>query len=259
MAQGRIVTNDATGEQKWWDGKSMSTPTPQQLTSATTVKATPADEAGLTTLTGQYQIAQMLSDRADEFMKTQGSGPTAVATGPAYGDLPVPGFDGKGGNLARAYQNVAAWAGGSPANSDANRLKALDSINNQTWTAMRPPGSGPIRAFEATGWKTAFPNTSTGGDANEAMRQRLNSEAAKSSAQLAFTSRFIRSGQGNLGDAALAWNAQQKGAKAPGASQPTTVAPTPRQAAQAAPSRAAAGGETPAQYHARLAAQFGGQ
>jgi hypothetical protein len=159
-----------------------------------------SDSDAITEATKSVIQQQKMAAAAQGFMKAQGQ----LATGPAYADTPVNlmGFHGSIPSLARLYNNVA-----DP--DKAAAIKNLSNINAANWAQMRPPGSGPIRTTEAESWKQAFPGPTNWGTDNQAIANRLQSEADSGLSQLQFATRFVHSGQGSYADALTAWNKQQ--------------------------------------------------
>jgi hypothetical protein len=70
MAQGRIVTSDADPtKQMWWDGKSLSTPTPQQLQGATQVKLSSPDAKAIAEYNTAAQDKAKIAAAGSDFMR----------------------------------------------------------------------------------------------------------------------------------------------------------------------------------------------
>jgi hypothetical protein len=164
------------------------------------------DQTGLDSLTQQTQQAQQLAQKANQFMQLQGRGQNAVATGPGYEPIhiPIPVIDGINLNPTRTLTDIFAP-------KLAAKLGDLDSVSNQAWTGMRPPGSGPMRMPEIEGFKQAFPNTDNFGQTNADVTDRLNQDAQIASQKLQFIDSFIKAGQGNYADANAAWQKSQQG------------------------------------------------
>lgn len=188
----------------WWEAAPLVAPAGAGHGGKAAPKLSPEDATGLKALVSETQAKQLLASRAQEFMAKQGKGDAGIATGPVFGDTPI--INHIIPNIARAVTNVV-----DP--DKASKLQVLDSINNSTWTALRPTGSGPIRGYEASGWKTAFPSVQNYGPANQEITERLNKEYDSHRQKLQFVQDFIHSGKGGYGDAEAAW--QQQGQQQP--------------------------------------------
>lgn len=195
-----------------------------------TVKSGP-DAAALKALGAKVQQANDLADRANEFMRVQGSGDSGVATGPAM-SLPIIG------PAVRAIQN---WT--DP--DTAAKVQQLEGISGRTWPMLRPAGQGPLRGGEVGGFKQAFPSVGSFAGTNEAERQGYVQDAAENRAHLKFVSDFVNGQHGSFGDAETAYALAKNGqapAGPPAAPGPPQAAPAPAPAptARAAPQAAPA-------------------
>lgn len=210
------VIQTANGAHSMWDGKQWA-PAAQGQDGSWRVdtdgmarmglggapKLSPEDKKAMDTMIAETQSRSLLAERAQSFMGKQGAGKSGVGTGPIYADTPLVNHIVP--NIARTFTDVFMPG-------QAAKLQELDSINNSTWTALRPTGSGPIRAYEATGWKKAFPSTTNFPDANQGITDRLAKEDTESRSKLRFVQDYMHSGRGNFGDALAAWATQSRGA-----------------------------------------------
>lgn len=208
------------------------------VTGMPSVKLQSDDTQPLAELGKDLITKQLLAQRAQEFMSRQGKGPSAVATGPAYGDVPI--INHVIPNIGRAFQTVREGLG---LGGDALPLGKMDAINQATWSAMRPPGSGPIRAFEAEAWKRAFPNTANWGTTNQDIAQRNVADAAEAAKKLRFVQQFVHAGKGSFGEGMAQYAIQN-------------ASPATADLAVAAPPPPASKTMPPADYHAYLKQKF---
>jgi hypothetical protein len=176
----------------------------------------PEDQKALEGMTTALAQKQRLAQNANEFMRVQGN----TALGPIYGDMHDVGWLPHVPNVMRnVVQPLADAMGGG---HTAQTLQQLDAINNKTWTALRDPGSGPIRNYEAEGWKKAFPNTNNYGETNAQIAKNLNDDYNNHVRMTQFVTSYVRSGKGGVADALAAFNSQPT---------PQAQAPDPRQQA----------------------------
>lgn len=187
--------------------------TPQQLASGATgnpaSKIAPEDTDALKKLAAMVGQQQLMSSRAQQFMKAQGSTPTGPSYADTQLDLPLVGHVGTIPSLDRLWTTMT-----KP--DLAAQVQNMDAINQSTWALNRPTGSGPIRGFEAAGWQKAFPNVANFGTTNQAIAARMQKEAADNLSLLQFAQKYVHSGQGGYGDAVAAWQQQQQQAQAQG-------------------------------------------
>lgn len=213
------------------------------VTGMPAVKLQADDTAPLAEMAKDAMHKQFVAQRSKEFMARQGQGPAAVATGPIYGDIPL--VNHVIPNIGRAFQTVRAGLGGG---GDAPQLGKLDAINQATWAAIRPVGAGPIRSFEAEGWKKAFPNSANWGTVNKDIADRNVADAAEAARQLRFVQQFVHAGKGSFGEGMAQYAASQ-----------ATPAPAATPAAAPAPTAAPASSQgklNPEQYQAYLRQKY---
>jgi hypothetical protein len=177
-----------------------------------------ADAKSMEALQQQAQDAQYLDQKSQQFMHTmdqQRPGQGSFATGPAL----TPGFgipftEEEIPNPVHAYVNA-----------QDPRLGNLEAITNQTFVHLRPPGSGPLKAYEAGPFKQAFPNVTNYGPVNQQIANRIHQDALIASSKLAFIDSFIRSGQGDYASANNAWQRRFGDDPAAAAGGPRPVGP----------------------------------
>lgn len=216
------------------------------VTGMPAVKLQADDTAPLAEMAKDAMHKQFVAQRSKEFMARQGQGPAAVPTGPIYGDIPL--INHFIPNIGRAFQTVRAGLG---MDGDATQLGKLDAINQATWAAIRPVGAGPIRSFEADGWKKAFPNSANWGTVNQDIAERNVADAAEAAKQLRFVQQFVHAGKGSFGEGMAQYATSQAAPAAATAPAATATAPAPT-AAPASPQ----GQMTSAQYQAYLKQKY---
>lgn len=222
-AEGTTATNPATGQKAVFKGGQwvvLGSPNMQQGANA----LSDADSKTLTSMSADLLQKQELARRATQFMSLQNQG-DGISTGPGYGSIGVPWIDF--GSPGQALRTMADKFTGD---NQAERLKTMQGISNQTWVELRPQGSGPIRGYEAEGFKQAFPNITNWGTSNSDITKRLNNEANDEAKRVAFVNAFVNSGKGGVAQALAAYGTQQTPMSATLAGQPqpqTRPAPQP--------------------------------
>lgn len=146
----------------------------------------------------QARDAQWLGRQAQLFKAGQAGAPgeNPVRTGPLMKDIGIP-------HIAENINPIPAIA-----EAFDPRIKDLESISNQSWTHMRPVGSGAMRAPEIEGFQEGFPNIGNYGRANNLIADRLQRDAVYQAQQAKFIDNFVRGGQGTVADAQNAWMQQ---------------------------------------------------
>ncbi len=160
-------------------------------------KLTAGDNELIKKLADQYALSQILAPRSAAFMQMQGSGDSAVPTGPIYSDIPH-----------SPLPNVAVNV--SP---DRVALGQMGALNQATWALTKPTGAGQIRQFESGDWKTAFPNRANLGTTNQSIDDRNQQEAADLAAKYSLVSQYIQQGK-SPAQALADYTAQKKTTKA---------------------------------------------
>jgi len=202
FAEGATATNPQTGQKAVMKGgKWYVIGSPQMLDSLPE-----ADKKTLGELQQDVMIKQELSRRADQFMSLQKQN-GGTATGWGYGDLKVPFTNIDLGSPGKLIRGAADAMTGD---NQASRLTNLEGITNQTWTDMRQIGSGPLKSFEAPGFKQAFPNTSNFPDANQGIADRMRTEAQDAASRASFITDFLMHNRGSMADAVKTFGLQQR-------------------------------------------------
>jgi hypothetical protein len=207
-AEGATATNPQTGQKAVFKGGQwVVLGTPQMQQGATAMSE--ADKKALTDMNADLLQKQELARRANQFMSMQKQG-NGVATGPGYGDMSIPfPFMEHGIPLGAPGQMLRTVVDGLTGDNQAERLKAMQGVSNQTWVELRPQGSGPIRGYEAEGFKQAFPNIANWGTANQDITTRMNNEANDAARRVAFVNQFVNQGKGGVADALAAYGTKQ--------------------------------------------------
>lgn len=207
-AEGQTATNPQTGQKAIFKGGQwvvLGSPQMQQGEGA----VSDADKKALEEMNGDLMQKQELARRANQFMAVQNQG-KGIATGPGYGDINIPfPFMEHGIPLGSPGQMIRTVADAVTGDNQAERLKELQGINGPTWVDLRPQGSGPIRGYEAEGFKGAFPNITNWGTANADLTKRFNNEANDAAKRVAFVNSFVNGGKGNVAQALAAYGTQQ--------------------------------------------------
>lgn len=213
----------------FWDNDPVAAPAPESGKAAA-YKMTPDDAKTLTDMAHNLPTQRLLAQRAAEAMAVQGSGPTAIPTGPALANWNVGGHDL---NPLRAIVNglgavtpgMTVPGTGVKASDLADRLQRVDQINSQTFANNRPEGSGRIMQSEVQPFKQAFPSTGSFGVNNGESAAQFQKEYQDNLSRYQFVSNFIKSGHGSAADGLAAYDAQ---------SAAHNAAPDPRQQMNAA-------------------------
>jgi hypothetical protein len=200
-------------------------------------KQTPDDAKTLTDMAHAIPQARLLAQRAQEAMKVQGTGASAIPTGPALSKWDVFGMDL---NPVRAAITLAGAV--NPQAADlSNRLQRLDQINSETFANIRPDGSGRIMQSEVKPFKQAFPATGSYGTNNQSSAKQFQDEYADKLAQYQFVSNYVHNGHGSAADGLVAYDGMKKAAQQPGPAPQQQRNPAPTQAAPAQQGQAPSG------------------
>lgn len=174
----------------------------------------PEDQTQLNEMAKGIESKRYLADQSAQFMAAA----KGVPLGPQYGQLPSVVMSKDAVNPLRRRMQIT-----DPATEA--KLENLDAINAAAWTAQRPAGSGPIRAYEATGWKQSFPSVVNFGAADAAIDKRLQGNYANASNELDYAQNYAHSGKGGVAAGRAAFQNMLKSPAAAGRQQALGAAP----------------------------------
>jgi hypothetical protein len=200
----------------FWDNDPVAAPAPSNgkaSASAAAYKPTADDTKTLTDMAKGIPMKQLLARRAAEAMAVQGTGASAIPTGPALAKWNVFGMDmnpvrGAVTAMAGLAPNATVPFTGAKAGDLADRLQRLDQINSQTFANMRPEGSGRIMQSEVQPFKQAFPSTGAFGVNNGDSAGQFQKDYEDSLKEYQFVSHFVKNGHGSAADARVAYETQ---------------------------------------------------